>query len=57
MDKSTVVTVFTDLQILEDAPCLINTIKHKYKSHPLKGFIRSRVTGAEEVVAGTVADP
>ena len=40
VDKSTVVTVFTD-SILEDAPCLINTIEHKYKSHPLEGFIRS----------------
>ena len=40
MDKSTVVAVFTD-SILEDAPCLINRIEHKYKFHPLEGFIRS----------------
>ena len=30
------------LQILEDAPCLIHTIEHKYKSHPHEGFIKSR---------------
>ena len=30
------------LQILEDAPCLINIIEHIYKSHPLEGFIRSK---------------
>ena len=35
------VTVFTYSIRVENAPCLINTIQHKYKYHPLQSFIRS----------------
>ena len=49
MDKSTVVTVFTD-SILEDASVLDKFNRALYKSPPLEGFIRSTRRGAEFLV-------